>query len=215
MKKPLLCLSALALLATFLSANHAEAKTNWNVDIYLNPVQAPPPPVIVYNNDPEEDEDYYEPSYPGYGHGHGNGYGNPNYGNPGYGRPPRWDQYDAYDSYRRNYLGSQVLGTTRLSYGRDLDIVPVDSCMSGMAVDSVKVKVERNDAYIDFISITLANGRELRLPVRNNFMAGESSRWFRLNGLRCIESFTVMGSTDGLRSKKSKIKLIGNAYSVH
>lgn len=113
------------------------------------------------------------------------------------------------------FLGQQVLGSTRLSYGSDVDTVMTETCARGMAVDAIKIRVGKNDANIDFIFITLNNGQSYRLPVRQHFSRGSESVWFTLGGLRCIRSFTVYGDTRGLPVfKKAKVKLIGNAYSI-
>lgn len=114
--------------------------------------------------------------------------------------------------FRPIYLGPQVLGSTRLSYRSDRDEVMVRSCENGIAVDALKIKVQKNDARIDYIVVTMGNGQRMELNVRDRFREGSESRWIPLNGQRCIRSFEIYGETDGLPTRQTKVKLIGNAF---
>ncbi len=111
------------------------------------------------------------------------------------------------------YIGVQTLGATELSWGGDHDTVAVTSCARGFAADAVLLKVTRNTARIDYISIRYGDGSSEELYIRRIFDIGSSSRWIGLGGLRCIRSFEIYGRTAGIPIRKTKVTLYGNAYS--
>lgn len=123
---------------------------------------------------------------------------------------------ESAEFYNR-YLGEMNLGTAKISHGRSVERIFVKSCVNGMLIDSVKVRITNNDADIDNIAILFEDGQAVDLPVRRHFDENSESIWFNLFGMRCINSYVVYGETKAILPifKRAKIKLIGNAYSTY
>lgn len=113
---------------------------------------------------------------------------------------------DARD-FRRAKVVS--LGSTKLSYGRDQDLVRIPQTCNLVAVRLKTTGSFLGGVHVDRIAVIFANGQRQNLQVRENFRPGSTSRWIDLNGRqRCVTGFAVVGSSQTF-FKNAKLKLEG------
>ena len=88
------------------------------------------------------------------------------------------------------------LGTVRLTWGRQTDILNIRSCAENREeVRAIQLRVVGGPANIDSVVVQFGNGERQRLRVRENFRAGQRSRWIRLGReARCVRRIWVTGS---------------------
>jgi hypothetical protein len=107
------------------------------------------------------------------------------------------------------------LGQTVLNYRADLDFVHVPSPCFGPGekrVEKVLLKVKRNAADIDYLAVRYANGAIDRLPIRERFAQGSTSRWIDLRaGERCVAALALVGDTETF-GPKALVEIYGLDY---
>lgn len=102
--------------------------------------------------------------------------------------------------------GARNLGSVTLREGFSFAIRSITPVCN---ISEVRLRVTRDAATINYISLRFNNGESQRLEVRQNFAAGSSSAWKDLKGnKRCISGFTIVGSS-GPRAVDSVVQLIG------
>lgn len=107
------------------------------------------------------------------------------------------------------------LGQTVLNYRADLDFVNVPSPCFGPGqkrVERVLLKVKHNAADIDYMVVRYANGGIDRLPIREHFSQGSTSRWIDLRaGERCVSGLALVGDTETF-GPKALVEIWGLDY---
>lgn len=107
------------------------------------------------------------------------------------------------------------LGQTQLDYRSDMDFVRMPTHCNGFfnkRVDRLMLVVRRNDANIDYLAVQYGNGVIDRLPVRERFRQGSTSRWIDLRGgERCVKAVALIGDTQG-PGPKAVVEFYGLDY---
>jgi hypothetical protein len=106
---------------------------------------------------------------------------------------------------------ADLLGSTHLArHHTDRDVIKLTPAKCGLT--KIKLKVSKRKADVEEIAVQYAaTGRWDMLSVRNNFRRGSSSRWIDLRGNknRCIKKIAIVGDSDGLPLRRSKISVYG------
>lgn len=105
--------------------------------------------------------------------------------------------YFDYEITRLMRAGRVVeLGSTRLSrFGTDFDLIHVSPYVE-CGIKQVRIRVQGQNAQIDHIVLTFANGQTEEIDTAEYYFAGGMSAWKDLPGYsRCINDISVIGRT--------------------